>query len=125
MIHNTADVKLLVEAAGLFVFGIRTDSIFIASSRTESDGDFDEDGYGGIRCYSGECGLFRTPEGWLARYPKYQRVYDVPGTLDELVPLILSVYAHHKQHSGELYEAFEQVVADAERYLAGGIPATV
>jgi len=62
---------------------------------------------------------------WTALVTKYMAQYEVPGTLDELVPLILSVYAHQKQHGGELYEAFEQVVADAERYLVGGVPARV
>ena len=124
MIHDTADVKTLVEAAGLYVYSSRPDSILIASSRTDG-GPIGEDGYGGITVFSGECGLFHTPEGWSARFFKYQRVYEVPGTFDELVPMVLSVYEYHRLHGGELYEAFEQVVEDAERFLFGGVPARV
>ena len=51
--------------------------------------------------------------------------YEVPGTLGELVPLVLSVYGYQRLHGGELYEAFEQVVEDAERYLVGGVPVCV
>jgi hypothetical protein len=43
--------------------------------------------------------------------------YAVPGTLEELTPLILRVYANHRECGGTFVHAFQRAVPDNLQYL--------
>ena len=80
----------------------------------------------GIEISQDACVLFCEEGQWQVNFPgKGMLAYEVVGTLDELVPLILSVYADYRRDGGKFGEAFGRVVEDAERYLVGGVPARV
>ena len=51
--------------------------------------------------------------------------YEVPGTLSELVSLLLTVYGHYRQNGGRFTDAFRQVVSEPDRYVVGRSLASV
>ena len=80
---------------------------------------------GGIGSVENDSAIVEIEGRWAALFTKCMAQYEVPGTLYELVPMVLSVYEYQKQAGGELYEAFKHVVEDAERYLIGVCPVCV
>jgi len=80
----------------------------------------------GIELSQDACVLFCEEGRWQVNFPgKGILAYEVTGTLDELVPLILSVYDDYRRRGGKFGEAFGRVESDSERYLVGRTPARV
>ena len=117
VIRNLNEAKTAFASQGLYaaVSTRRTIQIGTGTQLTE----------GGIGLVENGSSIVEIEGRWTALVTKYMAQYELPGTLEELVPLILSVYDHQRRHGGELYGAFEHVVEDAERYLVGGVPARV
>lgn len=61
----------------------------------------------GIKHSSDACSLVETAGQWVAIFPaRGSLTYEVPGTLPDLVALILNVYSHYRRAGGSLEEAF-------------------
>jgi len=118
---TVAEAKRTLELEGIYVSMSDRESFWIAGSF-----EFVEVGRDNVRLSQDACVLFRKNDHWQAVLPGLGMLTrEVYGSLDELVALIVSVYRHYRQSGGPLYRAVEQVVADAERYLVGGVPARV
>jgi hypothetical protein len=59
---------------------------------------------------------------WLAIFPAQgQCTFEVPGPLDDLTELVVSVYKDQREHGGPLHEAVMRRVPSCQRYLRGAI----
>jgi hypothetical protein len=94
-------------AAGLAVRTFRTDALHVSRGWTVEGN--------GIHLAHDVCGLRGTEDGrYVASFPTIGHVLiEVPGTLEELVPLILEVYRHHDGMNAPFYEAVREVVLKA------------
>lgn len=104
------EAKARLESSGLHVVANNERSLLIA-------GRFSGEGPDGIKFYHDACTLAQDREEWVVIFLKYQRTYEVPGSLDELTGLILAVYSDHRAAGGHFFEAFERVVGDPAPYL--------
>ncbi len=118
MLVTTLDAKVALEAEGLHVFSNNPHSLWIAATVRELEGD--------IKLSDDACSLIWSSERWVAVFPADGFVtYEVPGTLSDLVSLVLTVYHQHRLAGGSLKDAVPQVVLDSEQYLVGRSPACV
>lgn len=88
-------------------FVVRTplpDRLTIATGVTEAGG--------GVRLLQDACALIGKGDGqYVAVFPSAGHVtVDVPGTLDELVPLVEQVYRHHRGSNEPFHESVREVV---------------
>jgi len=117
MVATTHDEKVLLESEGLHVSCYSDRCLWIAASVRDA---------GGIRLSDDACCLFWKSGRWVAVFPaEGQLIYEVPGSLSELVSLITAVYAHYRRTGGHFRAAFSEVVSEAEKYLVGRSPARV
>lgn len=64
--------------------------------------------------------LIDQGEKWLAVFPaRGQCTFEVPGALQELTKVIISVYEDYFDHGGRLHDAFMRVVPNHQRFLHG------
>lgn len=118
---TVSEAKRTLELEGIYVSISDPESFWIAGSFEPV-----EVGKDNVRVSQDACVLFRENDCWQAVLPgRGMLTREVFGSLDELVALILSVYRHYRQAGGPLHRAVEQVLADAERHLVGGVPARV
>ena len=118
MLTNANDAKAKLESEGLYV-SLSDHSLWIAAAVRDA-------GVGGIKISDDACSLIGQSGRWVAVFPAEGLfAYEVPGSLAELVPLVISVYAHYRRTGGPFRQAFAQVVGEPESYLAGRAPARV
>lgn len=104
--------KVRFEAEGLHVSCNTANSLWIAANVR----DMGE----GIRLSDDACSLLEDENGWVAVFPAEGLLtYEVPGTLDDLVPLILAVYSKYRSEGGPFRDVLKSVVTDSEQYLVG------
>ena len=117
MFSTIQDAKRELERAGLHI-SMRNESFWIADN-LEDVGD-------GLRISRDASSLIKSPDGWTAVFPGTgMSFYDVPGSLEDLVPLIVSVYESYRKEGGAFIDSFPRVDAESDKYLAGSIPASV
>ncbi len=64
--------------------------------------------------------LLDEGQNWRAVFPgRGQCTFEVPGTIGDLVNLIISVYRDHRNNGGPLWEAFARVVPDPDPFVCG------
>ena len=112
-LHQTLiDAKTTLEARDLCVRFNNENSLWIANETV--------DGGDGFIVSKDACALNRWANHWVAVFPaKGMRTYEVPGSLAEVVTLILAVYTRHRLDKGTLNEAFRRTVLDPDSYLNG------
>jgi hypothetical protein len=98
------DAEREFNTAGLIVKSARPGFLHISRGWTEVQE--------GIRIAHDVCGIFGTENGnYIASFPTIGHVrVEVPGTLQELVPLVLEVFRHHEGMNAPFYEAVREVV---------------
>lgn len=112
MIETIQDAKTALESAGLYASWNHNGSLLIAGSLRDT-GD-------GIQVSNDACALLQSPESWVAVFPAAGlRTYEMPGSLDELVTVILATHQHHRLTECPWNEVFAQVVGEADRFLSG------
>jgi hypothetical protein len=115
---TTLDAKAKLEAEGLHVSCNNPNSLWIAATVR----DMGE----GIRASDDACSLIWDSSRWVAVFPAEGLLtFEVPGSLSELVSLIIAVYAHCRRTGGSVKDAIRQIVTDPEQYLIGRSPAHV
>lgn len=112
MLVTLADARAQLEAQGLHVSANSPQSLWIASTVRDAGA--------GIGLSTDACALLGRADRWFAVFPaKGSLTFEFPGTLSELVTLIIAIHAHCRE-SGEPFQgAFKHFVADAEQYLIG------
>jgi hypothetical protein len=109
------DAKAELEAGGLTVKLSGEASLWICDTIQGADG---------IRFSNDASVLLREDDRWIAIFPAAGMLsYEVPGELQDLVPLIQGVYASYRRSGGPLKDAFARSVPDPELYLHGRPPA--
>jgi hypothetical protein len=94
-------------------------------SNTLVYGSFEDSGIG-IQVSHDASGLFFIDNRWIAAFPsRGLQQYRVPGSLSELVDLIVSVYRHYWETGGEFWRSVEAVIPNVDQYLTGRQPAAV
>jgi len=112
MLATILDAKAKLESEGLHVSRSGDQSLWIAATLREA-GD-------GITLSDDASALIRNSGRWVAVFPaEGVFTYEAPGSLAELVSLIVTVYAHYRRVGGLLKDAFKQAVSHPEQYLAG------
>jgi hypothetical protein len=115
---TTLDAKAKLEAEGLHVSCNNPHSLWIAATVRDAGA--------GIKLSHDACSLTWNSSRWVAIFPAEGLLtYEVPGSLSELVFLIVAVYANYRQAGGQLKDAFQRVVSDAEQFRIGRSPAPV
>jgi hypothetical protein len=101
------DAAQRFRTGGLVVRTPQPNYLMIATGVTEA-GD-------GIRLFQDACALIGKGDGqYLAVFPSAGHMtVDVPGTLDELVPLVEQVYRHHHGKKEPFYESVREVILKA------------
>jgi hypothetical protein len=90
---------------GLLVRVPRPDSLFLATRVVEHGNDR-------IQVYQDASTLIGKGDGqYVAIFPSAgHAMVDVPGTLDELIPLVEKVYQHHEYSNQPLCESVRQII---------------
>jgi hypothetical protein len=116
MLATILDAKAKLEAEGLRVSRSGDHSLWIAATLRDA-GD-------GITLSDDACALLGNAGRWVAVFPaEGLSTYEVPGSLADLVSLIVTVYARYRQVGGPVQEAFKQAVSQPEQYRTGRSPA--
>src|SRR5438105_7516058 len=98
MMTTILDAKAELEAAGLHVSCNNPHSLWIAANVRDA-GD-------GIKLSDDACSLLWDKNRWVAVFPAEGLLTsEVPGTLPELVSLILTVYKQFRQAVGQFKDA--------------------
>ena len=112
MIDTASDAKAHLEANGLYVSARGSSSLWIAAT-VHDTGD-------GVIMSNDACSLIAHAEGWVAVFPAEGLcTYELPGTLEELVAILCTVYEQYRRAGGAFANAFRQVVPDPDRYVIG------
>lgn len=112
MIETIQDARSALEAEGLHVSVNNLSSLLIGGSITDA-GE-------GLTIYKDACAINCRAGQWVASFPADGLLsFEFPGSLPELVSLVVAVYDYHRQHEGELKEAFKRLIKDAEQFLIG------
>ena len=118
MVETLAEAKAALQAEGLHVSSYVPHGLWIAGSLVDS-GD-------GIHLSHDACVLMEEAERVVAGFPADGMLaYEVPGSLSDLVALILAVYHDHRRNGGDFKDAVKRRVANPEQYLTGRSPAPV
>ncbi len=118
MLETLQDAKAALEAVELHVAVNNPSSLLIGGSITDA-GE-------GIQLFNDACALSCKDGQWIASFPAEGLcLYELPGSLPELVSVISKVYAQYRQTGGEFKDAFREVVSDSDQYLVGRTPARV
>jgi hypothetical protein len=112
MLVTTLDAKAKLEAENLHVSCNDAHSLWIAANvREMEEGIGVSEDASALICKSGQ---------WFAAFPAEGiSIYEVPGSLEELVSLIVAVYNQYRNSGGPFKDAFKQVVSDPDQYLVG------
>lgn len=112
------DAKAKLESEGLHVSCNNGASLWIAATVRDADGE--------IKFSEDACSLIEKSPRWVAVFPAGGSfTYEIPGSLPELIALIVTVYANYRRQGGSLNEAITQVVTDTDQYLIDRSPAHV
>jgi hypothetical protein len=107
--------KAELEAAGLEVKPSGERSLWIAATV--------KDAGGGIRLSNDASALLLQDDHWVAIFPADGTLnYEVPGDLQELLPLIRRVYTYYRRAGGAFKDAFKHAVPEPDTYLVGRFP---
>ncbi len=112
MLATILDAKAKLESEGLHVSRSGDQSLWIAATLRDS-GD-------GITLSDDACALIGNSGRWVAVFPAEGLfTYEVPGSLAELISLIVTVYAHYRRVGGLFKDAFKQTVTQPDQYVTG------
>jgi hypothetical protein len=117
MAKDLQDAERQFNEAGLKVRRPQPDSLHVSRGWTLV-GD-------GIKLAHDVCGIIGTGDGqYSASFPTIGHVrLEVPGTLEELVPLVLEVYQRHEGMEAPFYEAVREVVLKSSDWTQPPVPA--
>ena len=118
MIETIQDARAALEAQGLFVSVNNPFSLLIGSCVVDAEE--------GLRLFQDACSLNRRAGQWIASFPvEGHCLYELPGSLPELVSVISRIYGQYRRAGGPFKDAFRVVVSDPNQYLVGSSPARV
>jgi hypothetical protein len=116
MLVTAIDAKTKLEAEGLQVSCNNAHSLWIAASVR----DMGE----GIKLANNACSLIWNSGRWVAVFPAEGLfTYEIPGSLSELVSIIVAVYGQYRGTGTPFKDAVKQVVSNVDQYLVGRSPA--
>jgi hypothetical protein len=105
---TTLEAKAKLEAENLYVSCHNAHSLWIAANVR----DIGE----GIKFSKDACALVSNSGQWFAVFPtEGNSTYEVPGTLEELVSLIATVYNQYRRSDRLFKDAIKLVVGDRDR----------
>jgi hypothetical protein len=111
MLVTTLDAKAKLEAENLHVSCNDAHSLWIAANVREMEG---------IGVSEDACALICKSGQWFAAFPAEGiSIYEVPGSLEDLVSLIVAVYNQYRSSGGPFKDALKQVVSEPDQYLVG------
>lgn len=111
MVATIEDAKAHFESEGLHV-SRRADHLWIAINLHEV-------GFG-ITMADDSCALTKRADGWIATFPaEGMWIYQMPGSLPDLVATISAVIAQSRRTESPLQDAFRQIVSDPDQYVLG------
>jgi hypothetical protein len=104
------DARRRLQAAGLAVRTPTADSLWVAGQVTAVEP--------GLGLSQDACGIQGRGEGeFVGVFPAEAPVLvEVPGTVPDLVSVILATYLRHRQQGGPFHEAVGVVLREAERW---------
>jgi hypothetical protein len=110
MIAELSQAQRRLQAAGLTVRAPTDDSLWIAGHLTAVEPN--------LHLSQDACGLQGRCKGeYVAVFPSAGHVtIEVPGTIPDLVSLILATYLRHRRVGGPFHEAVGLVLREADRW---------